>query len=162
MLELTRRGFIIFGAAVGLTACGVQVPTTITPAVDVTPAEMVDAINFVRKQNGSKPLVFSTVLAQVAGAQARAMVDHDEMSHDFGPGEDLRDRATLAGYHGPIGENVAAGQTSLEETLQDWLNSAGHRYTLLSDMWTSVGMVVFTGKAGSKYGTFWAADFGTS
>jgi len=162
MPSLTRRSFVILGAALGLSACGIEAPTTVTPAVSVTPEEMLAGINDVRKQNGSKPLVLSPVLTQVAEAQARAMVAHDEMSHDFGPGQALRDRATLAGYHGPIGENVAAGQTTLEETLQDWLNSAGHRYTLLSDMWTSVGMVVFSAKSGSKYGTFWAADFGTS
>ena len=163
MLTLTRRGFIILGTATGLSACGVgYAPTTVTKSVDVTPAEMLAGINDVRKQNGSKPLVFSSLLAQVARHQAGAMVAHDQMSHDFGPGEGLRDRATLAGYHGPIGENVAAGQTTLEETLKDWMNSAGHRFTLLSDMWTSVGMVVESGRPGSKYGVFWAADFGTS
>lgn len=162
MHQLTRRGFIVSGAALTLAACGPQVATTVTPAVSVTPAEMVSAINAVRKQNGSRPLVYSPVLARVASSQAQAMVSHDQLSHDFGPGQDLRDRATLAGYRGPIGENVAAGQTTLEETLRDWLNSAGHRYTLLSDMWTSVGMVVASARTGSKYGVFWAADFGTS
>jgi uncharacterized protein YkwD len=162
MLQLTRRGFIVLGAAFGLSGCGEYIPTTVTPAVAATPAEMVDAINAVRKQNGSKPLAYSPALAGVAAGQARAMVAHDQLSHDFGPGQDLRDRATLVGYHGPIGENVAAGQTSVEETLKAWMNSAGHRYTLLSDMWTSVGMVVLSGRPGSRYGVFWAADFGTS
>jgi uncharacterized protein YkwD len=162
MSNLTRRSFVILGAAFGLSACGIEAPTTITPAVSVTPAEMLAAINDVRQQNGSKPLVLSSVLTQIASSQARAMVSHDEMSHQFGPGEAMRDRATLAGYHGPIGENLAAGQTTLEETLQDWLSSAGHRFTLLSDMWTSVGMVVYSGRSGSRYRTFWAADFGTS
>jgi uncharacterized protein YkwD len=161
MLQVTRRGFIVLGAALTLSACGPEAPTTVTPAVSVTPAEMLAAINDVRKQNGSKPLTFSSVLAGMARQQAIAMVAHDEMSHDFGPGQDLRDRATLAGYRGPIGENVAAGQTTLEDTLRDWLASPGHRYTLLSDMWTSVGMVVVSGHPGSRYGTFWAADFGT-
>ena len=167
MHHLTRRGFIVLGAATMLSACGeigtTGTATTSAPiAVNVTPEEMVAAINEVRKQNGAKPLVYSTVLADMAAGQARAMVSRDQMSHDFGPGLDLRDRATAAGYHGPIGENVAAGQTSVDETLKDWLNSAGHRYTLLSDMWTSVGMVVMSAKVGSKYGVFWAADFGTS
>jgi uncharacterized protein YkwD len=162
MLKFTRRGFIVLGAAFTLSACGEPVLTTITPAVAATPADMVDAINKVRKANGSKPLVFSPLLADIARSQARAMVAHDEMSHDFGPGGDLRDRATLAGYHGPIGENVAAGQRTLEETLNDWMNSAGHRYTLLSDMWTGVGMAAFSGRPGSKYGIYWAADFGTA
>jgi uncharacterized protein YkwD len=161
-LQLTRRGFIVLGAAFGLSACGEYVPTTVMPAVSATPEEMLAAINDVRQQNGGKPLTYSALLASVARGQANAMVAHDQMSHDFGPGMGLRDRATLAGYHGPIGENVAAGQTTVEETLNDWLKSPGHRFTLLSDMWTSVGMVVVSGRPGSKYGVFWAADFGTS
>jgi uncharacterized protein YkwD len=162
MLQFTRRGFILLGTAATLSACGPQVPTTVTPAVEATPAEMLAAINDVRRQNGSRPLVFSGQLTAMARNQARAMVSHDQMSHDFGPGEDLRSRATLVGYHGPVGENVAAGQTTLEETLRDWLNSPGHRYTLLSDMWRSVGMVAQSGRPGSRYGVFWAADFGAA
>ncbi len=167
MLNLTRRGFLVAGVATTLSACGefgtTGTATTAVPiAVNVTPEEMVAAINAVRRQNGARPLVYSPTLADMAKGQARAMVAHDQMSHDFGPGLGLRDRATLAGYHGPIGENVAAGQTSVDETLRDWLASAGHRYTLLSDMWTSVGMVVMSARPGSRYGVFWAADFGTS
>jgi uncharacterized protein YkwD len=161
MLKFTRRAFVVSAAAFGLAGCGSYLPTTATPAVDVTPAEMLAAINTVRAQNGSKPLVLSPTLTQMARNQAGAMVSHDQMSHDFGPGLDLRSRATLVGYHGPVGENVAAGQTTLEDTIRDWMNSPGHRYTLLSGMWSSVGMVVESGRAGSHYGTFWAADFGT-
>ena len=140
-----------------------QPETLSTPiAVNTTPEQMLAAIHDVRRQNGAKPLVYSPLLAGMARTQANAMVSHDEMSHDFGPGQDLRGRADLAGYHGPIGENVAAGQHTVDETLKDWLASPGHRYTLLSDMWTSVGMVVMSARPGSKFGVFWAADFGTS
>jgi uncharacterized protein YkwD len=162
MLNLTRRGLLLLGAAAGLSACAKYAPTTATPAVEVTPAQMLAAINEVRRQNGSRPLVLSPVLTDMARKQAASMVAHDAMSHQFGPGQGLRDRATLVGYHGPVGENVAAGQRTLEETIGAWMNSSGHRFTLLSDMWTSVGMVVETGRPGSRYGTFWAADFGTS
>jgi uncharacterized protein YkwD len=160
MLRLTRRGFLVLGAATGLSACAVYRPTTVTPVVNVTPAEMLAAINEARRQNGSKPLKWSAALARMAGNQAGAMRAHNAMSHDFGPGQDLRDRATAVAYHGPIGENVAAGQTSLEETISDWLASPGHRFTLLSGMWASVGMAVRTAPPGSHYGTYWAADFG--
>ncbi len=163
MLTLTRRGFIVLGAATTLSACGAtETLTTVTPAVDVTPAEMVAAINTVRRQNGASALTYSPTLARIAQNQAVAMVAHDQLSHDFGPGLDLRSRASAAGYHGPIGENVAAGQTTLEDCITAWMNSAGHRFTLLSGMWTSVGMVVQSGRSGSQYGVFWAADFGTS
>ena len=162
-LRFTRHLLLALATAIALSACGTDyAPTTVTPAVDVTPAEMLAAINEVRKENGSKPLVLSTSLAQVAKNQANAMVSHDQMSHNFGIGQDLRSRATLVGYHGPIGENVAAGQRTLEDTIKDWMHSPGHRSTLLSDMWTSVGMAVQSAHSGSRYGVYWAADFGTS
>ena len=165
MRHLTRRGFIVLGAATGLSACNTFGPTTlttVTPVIDASPQDMLAAINAVRQQNGSKPLVWSSTLDHMAENQTHAMIAHDQMSHDFGPGEDLRARATLVGYHGPVGENVAAGQTTLEETISDWMGSAGHRFTLLSDMWTSVGMAVQPAPPGSHYGAYWAADFGTS
>ena len=64
-----------------------------------------------------------------------------------------------------LGENLAWGTGAYgtpRGAMEAWMNSAGHRYTLLSDMWTSVGMVVMSAKVGSRYGVFWAADFGTS
>ena len=163
--RLSRRGFVLAGLAAGLAACGPETTTMRVsgPVVvpNLTPQQMVDAINAVRKRNGRSALSYSPTLARVAYAQARLVVAHDELSHDFGPTGTLRDRATAAGYHGPIGENLAGGQRSIDQALDGWLASPGHRFTLLSEMWTSVGMVVVPGKPGSRYGIFWAADFGT-
>jgi uncharacterized protein YkwD len=161
---LTRRGLILAGAAFMLAACGPEIRTVSRsgPVVvpDLTPEQMVDAINAVRKRHGSRALEYDPTLARVALAQARAVAAHDKLSHDFGAGGTLRERATAAGYRGPIGENLAGGQPSLEAALDGWLASPGHRYTLLSDMWTSVGMVVIAGRQASRYGIIWAADFG--
>jgi uncharacterized protein YkwD len=157
------RALTVATLAIMLASCATDyVPTTATPVVDVTPAQILAAVNQVRAQNGSHPLTLSTSLTTMARHQAVAMAQHGEMSHDFGPGEDLRTRATEAGYHGPVGENVAAGQTTLEETISDWMKSPGHRSTLLSNDWTTFGMVVQTAKPGGKYAVYWAADFGTS
>src|SRR6185503_15260706 len=71
MRNLTRRGFLVLGAAASLTACGPELPTTVTPAAEVTPAEMLAAINDVRRQYGSNPLVLSPVLTKMANNQAR-------------------------------------------------------------------------------------------
>lgn len=157
---VSRRSFVLLGLGAGLTACTQYAPPTATAPTDVSPQQMVDAINGIRKQVGGSALSFSPLLAQVARNQANAMVAHDALSHDFG--ENLRARATDVNYHGPIGENLAGGQRTLEQALEGWMNSAGHRSTLLSNMWTSVGMVVVTAKPGSRYGVFWAADFGVA
>ena len=72
-------------------------------------------------------------------------------------------RAEDAGYTGEwVGENCARGEAPFppKDAVQGWMDSPGHRFTLLSGMWSSVGMVVVHGKPGSKFGVFWAADFG--
>jgi len=161
MLSITRRGFLVFGAATALSACAnTYAPTTSTSVAEVSPEQMVAEINQIRKSNGKKPLVFNQTLANAARNQARMMADRDQMSHNFGPGLSLRDRVTAVGYHGPVGENVAAGQRTLEQALSGWMDSAGHRHTMLSDDWTSFGMAVVSGKPGSRYGVYWAAIFG--
>lgn len=163
MAMIARRSFLVVGAGAavaGLAGCAQYAPTTSTPALAATPQDMLAAINQIRKQNTSSQLVYSSMLAQVALNQARLMVKHDQLSHNFGPGLNLRERATAVGYHGPIGENVAGGQQTLEAALTAWMNSSGHRFTLLSNMWKSVGMVALHGKPGSRYRIFWAADFG--
>lgn len=158
---LDRRGFVLFGAAALLSGCASNyVPSTITTAVDVTPDQMLAEINAIRKANGRPALSFNSTLADAARNQARMMADRDELSHDFGPGLTLRERVTAVGYQGPVGENVAGGQRTLEQALDGWMNSAGHRSTMLSDMWSSVGMAVVNGRQGSRYGVYWAAIFG--
>jgi uncharacterized protein YkwD len=160
LVGLSRRSFVILGLGAGLSACTQYAPTTATSPTDVTPQQMVDAINGIRTKVGGSKLTYSPLLAQVARNQANAMVAHDALSHNFG--QDLRTRASEVDYHGPIGENLAGGQRTLEQTLEGWMNSSGHRSTLLSSMWTSVGMVVANGKPGSRFGVFWAADFGVA
>ena len=61
------------------------------------------------------------------------------------------------GYRGAIGENLAGGQATLEGAIEGWLNSAGHRATLLSDRFVEFGLAVGTVPAErrSRYGIYW-------
>lgn len=162
MPKMVSRRLLLAGlAALTLAACSSYAPTTATPAISVTPEQMLAEINTVRRQQGKAPLVYNSALAQAARGQARLMAERDQLSHNFGPGNSLRERVSAVGYTGPVGENLAGGQRTLEAVMQGWLDSSGHRSTLLSERWTSVGMVMVPAHAGSRYGVFWAAIFGT-
>jgi uncharacterized protein YkwD len=162
MAGLTRRGVLVMGAGLLLSGCtNVYAPSTATAPTAVTPEQMLAEINSIRRGNGQGPLVFNTTLERAARNQARMMAEHDALSHNFGPGLTLRERVTAVGYSGPVGENVAGGQRTLEGALTGWMQSSGHRATLLSDRWGSVGMAVVQGRPGSRYGVFWAAIFGS-
>ena len=164
MLSLSRRGFLVLGAAGLLSACSTVGPK---PGVSTTPPQLTTtsilaAINDVRKANGRKPLAYNYKLEEAARAQARLMASKDQLSHDLGM--TLRQRVTAAGYEGAVGENVAGGQRTLEQAIQGWLDSPRHRDTLLSDKFTEFGLAAASVPAGknSRYGIYWTFIAGGS
>jgi uncharacterized protein YkwD len=54
------------------------------------------------------------------------------------------------------GENVAAGQTTVEELMRDWMHSPGHRRNILGKF-TEMGASGATDRSGNPY---WCVTFG--
>lgn len=165
--KLSRRGFLVFGAAGILSACSACSPVGPAPGVSTSPAQLsteaiVAAINNVRKANGRLPLTYNYRLEQAARTQAQLMASKDQLSHDLG--QTLRQRVAAAGYEGAVGENVAGGQRTLEQAIQGWLDSPKHRATLLSTKFVEFGLAAATVPPGkkSRYGTYWAFIAGGS
>ncbi|SEQ62406.1 Uncharacterized conserved protein YkwD, contains CAP (CSP/antigen 5/PR1) domain [Devosia sp. YR412] len=161
MLTTTRRGFIILGAAAALAACSTTIPM-LPKAASSTPESMSDdeiltAINAVRKANGAPAWSYNTRLEDAARSQARLMAQKNTMSHDLGV--TLRQRVTTAGYLGAVGENVGKGYTTLEAVIGGWMDSSGHRGTLLSSRFTEFGLAAARGPGGKLY---WAMIAGGS
>jgi len=160
MPSLTRRGFIALGATSLLAACTATMPAIPagprTPE-SLTPQEIATAINTVRRANGRTPWAYNPLLAAAAKSQSSLMASRDQLSHDLGT--TLRQRVTAAGYTGAVGENLAKGYTSLEEAIGGWLNSPGHRSTLLSDKFVEFGLAVSRTAQGKLY---WALIAGGS
>jgi uncharacterized protein YkwD len=125
-------------------------------------AEIKAAINAVRKANGQPAWAYNDKLEAAAKSQADLMATKDKLSHDLGM--TLRQRVTNAGYIGAVGENVAGGQKTLESAITGWMNSPGHRSTLLSPKFVEFGLAVSRVPAGRKshYGIYWAMIAGGS
>src|SRR6185503_20198155 len=83
------------------------------------------------------------------------MAQKDTLAHDVGL--TLRQRTDAAGYHGAVGENIAGGQQTLQQAIEGWLNSPGHRATLLSDKFVEFGLAVarVAPDRKSRYGIYW-------
>lgn len=161
MFTTTRRGFIILGAAAALSACSTTIPV-LPKSASSTPETLSDdeilvAINAVRKANGSPAWTYNDRLEAAARSQARLMAQKNTMSHDLGV--TLRQRVTTAGYLGAVGENVAKGYTNLAGAIEGWMNSSGHRSTLLSSRFTEFGLAAARGPGGKVY---WAMIAGGS
>jgi uncharacterized protein YkwD len=164
MLSISRRVFLLLGAAALLTACSAigPAPGPATSPAQLSTASITAAINDVRKANGKPPLAYNPHLETAARSQAQLMARKDQLSHDLGV--TLRQRVADAGYDGAVGENLAGGQTTLQQAIQGWLDSPSHRDTLLSTRFTEFGLAVASadGDRKSRYGTYWAMIAGGS
>ena len=160
MHHLPRRSFLILASAAILSACASTVPVIPKSAnapQALTDEEILVAINAVRAANGSPPWTYNQALETAARSQARLMAQKNTMSHDLGV--TLRERVTAAGYIGAVGENVAKGYPTLQGAIEGWMNSSGHRSTLLSRKFTEFGLAAAPGANGKMY---WAMIAGGS
>ena len=152
-----RRAFVLAAMASVLSGCASVAPAPPSAAIGVgqlSQGAIIAAINGARRANGKPPLRYNPRLEVAARSQVRAMVAKDQLSHDLG--STLRQRVTAAGYEGAVGENLAAGQSTLQQAIDGWLKSSGHRETLLSTRFVEFGLAAGSGRPGSRYGAFWA------
>jgi uncharacterized protein YkwD len=110
---------------------------------------VVELVNAARQQEGLEPLSPAASLTEAAQRQA-------------GPyGSTMGERAQAAGYTGwtALGEVVAAGLTSPEEAVAQWLASAEHRARLLDPAYRELGAGYYY-LSDSVYGHWWVVDLG--
>lgn len=158
-MQLSRRTFLVLGSALALTGCSASVaPSGSTTPAQLSTATIVATINETRRQNGRKALTYNAKLATAARTHANLMASRKTLSHTVGG--TLRQRVTAAGYTGAVGENLGAGHPTLEAIIQGWLDSRGHRSTLLSNNFKEFGLAAARGADGKTYWAFIAGgDF---
>jgi hypothetical protein len=113
-----------------------------------SPAAMIS--NF-RAQHGEGSVSLDAKLNRVAQAQADAMAAKDVLEHDvLGP---FNSRVASAGA-GRAAENIAYGYDSFGKTLDQWINSSGHRKNLLMHGASKVGIA--HAQSPKTHRTYWA------
>ncbi len=123
--------------------------------------EMAVVVNRVRVERGLPPLKLNLELCRAA----QMMSDEILLTGNFGHIDSARRRADaralLVGYEFEwLGENLAAGQPTLERAIQGWLNSPSHQANLLNPAYREMGLG-FTRLEGSRYGVCWAQLLGS-
>jgi hypothetical protein len=104
-----------------------------------------------RAQHGEARVTPDAKLNQVAQAQADAMAAKDVLEHDvLGP---FNSRVASAGA-GRAAENIAYGYDNFAKTLDQWINSSGHRKNLLMQGASKVG--VAHAQSPTTHRTYWA------
>jgi uncharacterized protein YkwD len=114
-----------------------------------------------KRFGAASSLVRSDALQRAALAHSRDMADQSNLSHTGRDGSTPAERATRAGYRWRVvGENIAAGQSTPEQVVAEWLRSPHHCANLMSADFSEMG-VAFTVAARSSAGIYWAQVFGT-
>ncbi|HOA24092.1 MAG TPA: CAP domain-containing protein [Aggregatilineales bacterium] len=133
-------------------------PAAAAPPSDA--AQVYALINQTRCQNGLHPLAPNPQLEAAAAAHAQDMATHNFFSHTGSNGSSVLDRVLAQGYALTyIGENLAAGNSTADATVQQWLNSPGHRDNMLNAAFTEVGLA-HVAQAGTTYGHYWSLVLG--
>jgi uncharacterized protein YkwD len=110
-----------------------------------------------KRYDAAPPLALAEPLQRAATAHAADMAAKGVMSHSGSDGTTAAQRAERAGYHWRfVGENVATGQSTPEQVVEEWLGSPHHCANLMSADFTEMGVAY----AASASGVYWAQVFG--
>ena len=123
-------------------------------------SELLKLTNAERKKAGLPALKYSSVLGQAAQNHAEDMVKNNFFSHTGSDGSRIRDRTKKLGYSATyVGENIAAGNKTPEETIRQWMNSSRHRRNILNSNYTEVGFG-YVSDPSYRYKHVWVQVFG--
>lgn len=119
--------------------------------------EVLQLVNAERTKNGLKELTLSHTLNGIATEKAKDMRDKNyfsHQSHTYGSPFEMLQQFGVK--YQSAGENIAGGQKTAQDVMNDWLNSSGHRANILNKNYTELGVGYVEGGA---YGTYWVQLF---
>jgi len=121
------------------------------------PGGLLALINQHRASHALGELISNNQLDNAASGHARYLVKIGRLDHK-GPGsETLADRLVRAGYdYRHAGENLASGTASSSTVLHLWLDSEGHRRTLMEPAYNQAGL----SRMGKGNSTYWVLVLG--
>lgn len=117
--------------------------------------KVVELVNKEREKRGKNALSVDDTLMDVADTRAEEIVS--KFAHTRPDGTSCFTAFDEAGIDDSIkaGENIARGQTSPGEVMENWMNSSGHRANILEDEFNYIGVSVV--KSSGTY--YWVQDF---
>jgi uncharacterized protein YkwD len=146
------------GASVFLPSCGGAQPHEVLQRVNEARAR--------RQQCGRKAmpaapaLRWDAALYSAATGHSADMARRNYFDHRSPEGLQVRQRVGSSNYKfRVIGENLAGGDTSVEEVVQGWLDSPDHCENMMNPEYVDVA-VACVAQSGSTYGTYWTMLLG--
>lgn len=123
-------------------------------------AEMLAAINQIRRANGRAPLTANPKLERAAQLHAEDLLAQSYYDHTDRQGRGPGERVRAQGYAWEVvAENLAAGHSTVREALDAWMKSSGHRRNLLAASVDDFGLGVAVGPYDHRYRVIWVQEF---
>ncbi|WJY28241.1 CAP domain-containing protein [Sporosarcina trichiuri] len=115
---------------------------------------VLDLTNAERQKAGLKPLQFDEKLLKSARQKSADMAANRYFSHTSPTYGSPFDQMKANGItYRSAAENIAMGQRSAQEVVQDWMNSPGHRQNILTPGFTHIGIGY------DANGNYWTQQF---
>ena len=105
-------------------------------------------------------LTWSCKLETAAQQHSQDMAENDYFSHTDPSGVGIEQRISNQDYRWQaVGENIAAGHTSISAVVNGWLESPGHCQNIMNATFTEMGMAK-ANEPDSRYSTYWTQTLG--
>lgn len=114
-------------------------------------------VNKERMSRGLTALVWDDTLGYVARLKSQDMINKNYFSHQsptYGSPFQMMQHFGLK--FSAAGENIAYGQSTAQQVMNTWMNSAGHKANILSAAYTHIGVGVAKTANGTLY---WTQEF---
>jgi uncharacterized protein YkwD len=106
--------------------------------------QILDLTNILRARHEVGSVKWHEETAKVALGHSKEMYEENYFSHTSEVTGTLGDRLTNGGVlYSQAGENIAANYTDAAAAVEGWLNSDGHRKTMLDPVYTHLGIGVY-------------------
>lgn len=127
------------------------------PGFSATSQALLIAHNSERQKAGVAAIALDHQLDAAATKHAQWMVTNGTFSHTGANDSSVGDRIKAEGYKPKyVGENIAAGYSSVAAVMPVWMTSSGHRRNILNPVYSQCGFGLATDGRGRKW---WVAVF---
>ncbi len=116
--------------------------------------EVIRLINIEREKTGLNPFKENPEFQEYSDLRAKELATNPSHTRPDGS----KWFSGIASSDVSLGENIAAGQTSPEEVVNEWMNSDGHRANILRPYFTHLNIGIYYDK-NSEYGMYWEQLF---
>lgn len=151
-------------SAVGDFSCGLNGGAGIE-------AEVIQRVNALRASGAvcgttayaaTGALAWNNTLLLAAKGHSAGMAQKNYFSHTGQDGRSAGQRVTAAGYTwSTYGENIAAGQGSVEQVMDGWIKSPGHCQNLMNPNFRDIAVACVRNDA-ADYRLYWTMNLGRS